>query len=111
MTLLEFRMRKLFLLPLLLAAAAQAQIPVPPAADPAKISPGIAPGPSTLIHAESFSQLDTNGDGVIDPSEAQHRPALASQFNTVDVDHSGAVDDSEFAVFESDLGMQVPAQK
>ena len=96
-------MRNLFLLALAVASvSAQAQIPVPPAADPAKVSPGIAPGPSTLVHAESFSRLDRNGDGVIDPSEAAARATLASHFNTVDVNHDGAVDDSEFAVFESD---------
>lgn len=43
-----------------------------------------------------FSDLDTNGDGVISRSEARDAPVLASNFNRIDTNRDGVINSAEF---------------
>lgn len=49
----------------------------------------------------SFAQLDANGDGMISQDEAQANPQLSQQFQSIDQNQDGQLDQSEFAQFES----------
>jgi Ca2+-binding EF-hand superfamily protein len=50
--------------------------------------------------AESFSGLDSNGDGVIDPREARESTVLQGRFGDADANRDGSIDRSEFAAYE-----------
>lgn len=53
---------------------------------------------------ELFSQLDVNGDGVIDFDEAASSVALSDQFEQLDEDGSGDLSQEEFSNFQMDAG-------
>lgn len=49
----------------------------------------------------AMKQLDANGDGVISPEEARGHSGLSSNFEELDTDGSGVLEQGEFARFES----------
>lgn len=49
---------------------------------------------------ELFKMLDTNQDGYISAEEAQAHGDLTSQWNSVDQNSDGQIDQSEFSAFE-----------
>lgn len=49
---------------------------------------------------EMFKQLDTDQDGYISAEEAQAHGDLTSQWDSVDQNSDGQVDQSEFSAFE-----------
>lgn len=49
---------------------------------------------------EMFKQLDTDQDGYISAEEAEAHGDLTSQWNSVDKNSDGQVDQSEFSAFE-----------
>lgn len=63
---------------------------------------GMALGSKQLTPQEqqTYSTLDSNGDGYISKSEAQANPSLASKFDIVDSDQDKQLDEGEFARFE-----------
>ena len=73
--------------------------------------PGTAGGMDTMSSGKTltkeelraFSQLDTNNDGKISQEEAKKNPNLAIKFDSVDSNHDSAVDEGEFAQFETDI--------
>jgi Ca2+-binding EF-hand superfamily protein len=50
----------------------------------------------------AFSELDVNKDGKISEEEAKKNPDLAGKFDSVDSNHDKAVDEGEFARFETE---------
>ena len=50
----------------------------------------------------AYSELDTNKDGKISQEEAKKNANLAKKFDKVDSNHDNAVDEGEFARFETD---------
>lgn len=44
----------------------------------------------------AFSDLDRDGDGVISQQEAQELPALSNNFERIDTNSSGGIDDNEY---------------
>ncbi len=48
----------------------------------------------------SFSELDTNQDGVISRSEAAEQPKLVDSWDQADNDSDGKLDRAEFSAFE-----------
>ena len=62
-------------------------------------------GDKTMSKEErsAFSDLDINKDGKISQDEAKKNPNLASKFNSVDSNHDKAVDEGEFARFETEI--------
>lgn len=46
--------------------------------------------------AGAFAQLDQDGDGVISPQEAQGAPAVSQNFDVLDSNDSGGIDDGEY---------------
>ena len=61
-------------------------------------------GGKTMSKEESndFSRLDTNKDGKISQDEAKQNSNLAKKFDSVDSNHDKAVDEGEFARFETE---------
>lgn len=57
--------------------------------------PGTAGAPES-----AFSRFDTNGDGLIGPSEAEAFPALRDNFERVDSDADGQLSPGEVAVVQ-----------
>jgi hypothetical protein len=55
-------------------------------------APGAAPAPT---HHPRFEQLDKNGDGKIDRSEAAAAPRLAERFDRLDADKDGTITAAE----------------
>ena len=55
--------------------------------------------PSSVVgqYRIRFSDLDVNGDGFISREEAQANPALADEFNAVDVKRRGKLDRADLA--------------
>lgn len=53
------------------------------------------------MDSASLEQLDANGDGVISPEEATAHPRLSENFDEYDTDGSGALEQGEFARFET----------
>lgn len=49
----------------------------------------------------AMEQLDANGDGVISPEEASGHQGLSSNFEELDTDGSGTLEQGEFARFET----------
>lgn len=58
------------------------------------------PGESSRVPAESFSGLDSNRDGVLDPREARESMVLQGRFGDADANRDGSIDRSEFAAYE-----------
>ena len=54
------------------------------------------------VEQQAFMQLDTNQDGKISQEEAKKNPGLAARFTKVDSNHDNAVDEGEFARFETE---------
>lgn len=70
---------------------------------------GDATGGGMTSGASSFTQLDKNGDGKIDYTEAQSDPTLAKYWQDHNLSQDHAMDQSEFSQFESSAGqMQSP---
>lgn len=46
--------------------------------------------------ATAYSGFDTDGDGVISPREGEASPALARNFDRIDTNQSGGIDDNEY---------------
>lgn len=46
--------------------------------------------------ATAYSEFDDDGDGVISQQEAQASPNLAENFDRIDTNKSGGIDDSEY---------------
>lgn len=62
----------------------------------------LAAGCQTLRDFENplgnaYSDLDADGDGVVSQQEAQSVPALANNFEQIDTNNSGGIDESEFS--------------
>lgn len=55
-------------------------------------------------NTELFNQLDVNGDGMIDQDEASALPALEDQFDDLDQDDSGDLDQQEFQEYKPEEG-------
>ncbi len=55
---------------------------------------GAAAGPT-------FDQLDVNGDGQLNVTEAGGDSALSAQWSAVDTNQDGAINRTEFSAFES----------
>lgn len=55
-------------------------------------------------NTELFNQLDVNGDGMIDQDEASALPALDDQFDDLDQDDSGDLDQQEFQEYQPEEG-------
>ena len=55
--------------------------------------------PSSVVgqYRIRFSDLDVNGDGFISREEAQANPALADEFNALDVKRRGKLDRADLA--------------
>jgi len=51
-----------------------------------------------------FNKLDTDHNGVVDPTEAKQMPTLAKQFSTADTNRDGSLDQAEYkkAIAQSD---------
>ena len=47
-----------------------------------------------------FSQLDTDGNGMISSEEASADPTLVQQWNTADVNKDGQLERAEFSALE-----------
>jgi len=56
--------------------------------------------PKTVEPTESFSQLDANRDGVLEPREARNSEVLRGRFADADANRDGSIDRSEFAAYE-----------
>lgn len=50
--------------------------------------------------AQSFVELDANGDGVLDREEAVDNPPLGTHFSMADMDGDQQITIEEFAAFE-----------
>lgn len=59
----------------------------------------------------TLSQVDTNGDGVIDEQEASGHPALSADFQDLDENGDGKLDQAEFARFETEEGQAMSSSQ
>lgn len=57
----------------------------------------VAPASVVGQYRIHFAELDVNGDGFISRDEAQANPALADEFNALDVKHRGKLDRTDLA--------------
>ena len=57
-------------------------------------------GTTSSAQAADFSQLDTDNNGAISPSEAASRPNLTKNWSKIDENEDGQVDRAEFSAFE-----------
>ncbi len=64
---------------------------------------GDATGGGMAGPAPSFSQLDKNGDGKIEYSEAQTDPTLAKYWQDHNLSKDHTMDQSEFSQFETSI--------
>lgn len=53
--------------------------------------------------ASAYSGFDMDQDGVISQEEAQASPALSSNFNRIDTNRSGGIDESEYAAASANI--------
>ncbi len=58
---------------------------------------GAAANPNTSV---SFSKLDKNSNGTIDPQEARASKVIGGNFQQLDQNHDQQLDRSEFAAFD-----------
>ncbi|MGH8548316.1 MAG: hypothetical protein ACRERU_06910 [Methylococcales bacterium] len=56
---------------------------------------------SNAVAAEQFSVIDSDKDGSINRAEAQGIPTLYNNWNKVDLNADGVVDQAEFSKFEA----------
>lgn len=62
---------------------------------------------------DAFTQMDEDGNGMLDRQEAQADPNLQVYFGRADTDASGAVSLTEYQIFTADLARaseDVPAE-
>lgn len=53
--------------------------------------------PSEGSGGNEFSQLDSNGDNSLDPSETKAQPSVDKQFTTLDINRDGKLSKAEFS--------------
>lgn len=81
-------------LPAALAAAGALTLPISAGADS-------SPSAAQLQVQAQFSTLDTNGNRLIDQSEAKASQELQTHFQRVDQNNDGQLSEAEFAGFEA----------
>ena len=67
-------------------------------------------GAGVEADAGGFTQLDSNSDGQLSRDEAQGDPRLSSQWDNLDANRDGNVDESEFSAFEGNAPSQQSPQ-
>ncbi|KAF1014701.1 MAG: hypothetical protein GAK31_02188 [Stenotrophomonas maltophilia] len=71
-------------------------IPVAPGDTPVTVR-SVTPSSVVGEYRLHFAALDVDGDGFISREEAQANPALADEFNALDVKHRGKLDRDDLA--------------
>lgn len=73
--------------------------------DSATSGSAAAPGAGVGVEADAsgFTQLDSNSDGQLSRDEVQSDPRLSSQWDSLDANRDGNVDESEFSALEGNL--------
>lgn len=54
------------------------------------------PGPETVRYLAAFDRSDSNADGKLSPTEAEHLPAIAQRFELIDTDKDGFISKVEY---------------